>query len=232
MNNDSQLQTPDPQLDEPTVLDLYKSIFKDWKSFFNFLASAFDTARREQINRSLAEKQEMIVEPLPEPVAVPARSGTAFSWRVLVGLGLALLAQYMLEPPGNVIALGSLQLEKNGRSAPIALGLYALAFGLFIWGIIQREIHLPGLLPDHDRLDPETVRLVPLIISALLAFGAYFSFGGNLFNWLNLTLWLLAIVFFVFALWLPYRRARKERSVEERRRLIVWSLLLVYVAAF
>jgi hypothetical protein len=231
MNNDFQLQTPDPQVDEPTVLDLYKSIFKDWRSFFNFLASTFDTARREQINRSLAEEREMIVEPLPEPVALPARSGTAFSWRVLVGLGLALLAQYMLEPLGKVIALGSFQLEKGMPNVPVALGIYALAFGLVIWGIIRLEIHLPGQLPEHDRLDPETVRLVPLVISALLACGAYFSFGGNLFNWFNLTLWLLAMAFFVYALWLPYRRVRTERSAEERRRTIIWSLLLVYVAA-
>jgi hypothetical protein len=90
---------------------------------------------------------------------------------------------------------------------------------------------LPGLSPEHDRLDPETVRVVPLIVSALLAFGAYASFGGNLFHWLNVTLWLLAIIFFVYALWLPYRRVRMERTPQERRRLILGGLLLVYVAA-
>jgi hypothetical protein len=126
---------------------------------------------------------------------------------------------------------GSFQLEKSGRNAPIALGIYALALGLIIWSIVRREIHLPGLLPEHDRLDPETVRVAPLVVSALLAFGAYASFGGNLFNWLNVTLWLLAIVFFVYALWLHYRRLRSERSPGERRRLILWSLLLVYVAS-
>ncbi len=231
MNNNSELQTPDFQSEEPTVLDLFKSIFKNWKSFFNFLASTFDTARREQINRSLAEEREVIVEPLPEPVAVPLRPGTAFSWRVLVGLSLALLAQYMLEPPGYVVALGSFQMEKSGQNAPIALGIYALAFGLIIWSTVRREIGLPGLSPEHNRLDPETVRVVPLIVSALLAFGAYASFGGNLFHWLNVTLWLLAIVFFVYALWLPYRRMRMERTPQERRRLILWGLLLVYVAA-
>ncbi len=67
MSNDTQRQTPETQSEEPTVLDLFKSIFKDWDSFFNFIASAFDAARREQLNRSLAEKQEVIVEPAPEP---------------------------------------------------------------------------------------------------------------------------------------------------------------------
>jgi hypothetical protein len=178
MNNNSELQTPDFQSEEPTVLDLFKSIFKDWKSFFNFLASTFDTARREQINRSLAEEREVIVEPQPEPVSAPLRTGTKFSWRVLLGLALALLAQYMLEPQGILITLGSFQLEKSGRNAPIALGFYAIALGLIIWGINRREIHLPGLLPEHDRLDPETVRVAPLVVSALLAFGAYAQFWG------------------------------------------------------
>jgi len=231
MSNDNTLTTPDSPVDEPTVLDLFKSIFKDWKSFSNFLASTFDTARREQINRSLAEKQEVILKPLPAPVATPLQTGGKLSWRVLLGLALALLGQYMLEPPGNVIDLGSFQLGKSATNVPIALGIYILAFGLILWSIFRHEIGLHNLLPDRDRLDPETVRLVPLIISALLAFGAYASFGGNLFNWFNVTLWLLSIVFFIYALWLPYRRVRRERSTEERHRIIVWSLLLVYVAA-
>ena len=90
MNNDSQIPIPDivpkgqPQSDEPTVLDLYKSIFKDWRSFFNFLASAFDAARREQINRSLAEERDVIVEPIPElePTPAPQPVTKRFPWRV------------------------------------------------------------------------------------------------------------------------------------------------------
>ena len=237
MNNDSKLPTPDivpeghSQSDEPTVLDLYKSIFKDWKSFFNFLASAFDAARREQINRSLAEKQQVIVEPVPEPELAPQpEAGKKLSWRVLLALVLALLAQYMLEPAGKVFTFGSFQLEKSGRNTSLALIVYALAFGLLIWGIIQREIHLHALSPDHDRIDPETVRIVPLIGATLLAFGAFASFGGNLFTWGNVTIWLLAIVLFVYALWLPYQHAPRERGMEKRRRAILWGLLLVYVA--
>lgn len=231
MSNDSELLTSDSQPDEPTVLDLYKSIFKDWRSFFNFLASAFDAARREQINRSLAEKPEVIVEPLPEPVEVSPQTGSRLSWRILLGLMLALLAQFMLEPPGKLVVFDSFQLEKGGRNETIALGFYVLAFGLFLWSIVRHEIHLPALLPDHDRLDPETIRLIPLISATVLAFAAFASFGGNLFTIANVVVWLFAIAFFVYSLWLPYRRVRKERSAQERRRVILWSLLLVAVAA-
>lgn len=231
MNNETPLQVPETPPEEPTVLDLFKSVFKDWRSFSNFLISMFDAARREQINRSLAEEREMVVEPQPEPAAPPPPVGSPLSWRVLAGLGLALLAQYMLELPGVVLRLGSFQVEKSGQNAPIAVGLYAIAIGLVVWGLFRREIFLPRLKPDHDRLDPETVRLVPLIISAFLAVAAYLSLSDNHFTWLNLTLWLLAIISFAYALWLPYRRVRLERSPEDRRRLIIWGLLLIYVAA-
>jgi hypothetical protein len=231
MNNNTDLQVQESKSEEPTVLDLYKSIFKDWRSFSNFLASVFDTARREQINRSLAEERELIVvEPAPEPVMVPVQPGATSSWRVLAGLLLALLAQYMLEPAGYVVILDSFQLEKSGRNVPVALGLYALSFGLVIWSTLRREVRLPALLPDHDRLDPESVRMVPLIASALLGSAAFIAFGDNRFTWFNLTLWLLTMAAFVFSLWLPYRRLRREKSPEERRRMLIWGLLLVYVA--
>ena len=231
MSDDSQLPTPDSQQDEPTVLDLYKSIFKDWNSFFNFLASAFDAARRERISHSLAEQREVIVEPAPKPEPSNLEPATRFPWQIPVGLVLATLAQYMLEPQGQVIALGSFQLAKGGRNAPLALGFYAIALGLILWSVFRREVSLPSLLPDHDRNDPGRVRLVPLIGASLLSVAAYASLGGNLFTIANVTLWLLAIILFIFAFWLPYKRARQKPSAEERRRNIQWGLLLIYVAA-
>ncbi len=223
MSNDSQTPIPDSvpegysQENEPTVLDLFKSIFKDWNSFFNFLASAFDAARREQINRSLAEKQEVIVEPAPEPSTSNLQPATRFPWRALLGLGFALFAQRVLEPPGRIIEYG--------------IALYVIAFALILWSYFSDKWDLPPLLPDHDRHDPETLRLLPLIIGTILAFIAFVSFGGNAFKVGNVTLWLLAIAFFVYSLWLPYRRVRQERSVDDRRRDLLWGLLILGVAA-
>ena len=232
MNNDSTIQTPDSSPIEPTVLDLYKSIFKDWKSFFNFVASAFDAARREQINHSLAEMQEVIVEPVKEPVAViaPLPTDDRLPWLAISGFVLAFLAQYMLEPPGPLLAMGSIHLEKSGRNLPIALVIYAFALGLIVWSNIRGEIHASTMLPDDNRLDPETVRLVPLSLAVMLAIIAFVSFGGNLFTVFNVSVWLLSISLFTYSLWLPYRRARRKLSSEERRRAILWTLLLIFVA--
>ena len=223
MSDDSRKTIPDivpaghSQSEEPTVLDLYKSIFKDWDSFFNFLASAFDTARREQINRSLAEKREEIVEPAPEPSPSTTQPATKFPWRALLGLGFALFAQRVLEPPGRIIEYG--------------IALYVIALVLVMWSYFADKWTLAPFSPDHNRSDPETVRLPYLILATLLAFGAFSSFGGNLFKVGNILLWLLSIAFYVYALWLPYRRVRQERSPDERRREMLWSLLVLGVAA-
>jgi len=224
MNENPQTPIPDSvpegqsQQDEPTVLDLYKSIFKDWSSFFNFLASAFDAARREQINRSLTDEQEVIVEPALEPEPAPQpEAGTRFPWRILLGLGFALLAQRMLEPPG--------------RNGEYGIVLYVIAFALILWSYFADGWRLSPLPPDHDRADPETVKLIPLISATFLAFGAFASFGGNLFTWGNVLIWLLTISIFVYSLWLPYRRIRQERTAEDRRRSLLWALLLIVVAA-
>ena len=150
MYKNIKIPPPDPQPEEPTVLDLFKSIFKDWGSFFNFLASAFDAARREQINRSLAEKREVIVEPAPEPSTSNLQLATRFPWRALLGLGFALFAQRVLEPPGRMLAYG--------------IALYLIALALVLWSYFSDKWELPPLFPDHNRRDPETLRLLPLIV--------------------------------------------------------------------
>ncbi len=206
---------PGTQPDEPTVLDLFKSIFKDGKSFFNFLATLFNAARREQFNRDLVEEQELIVEPEPSTMDLPA--STRFPWRVLLGLALALMAQRMLEPPARVIEYG--------------VGLYIIALGLILWALFSKEWGLPPLRPEHNRLDPETIRPLAVILATLLAFAAFFTFKDNLFRPLNLSLWLASIGLFVYSLWLPYRRVRTQRTPEERKAQLLWGALILCVVS-
>jgi hypothetical protein len=51
MTHETPQQTPEQ---EPTVLDLYKSVTKDWRSFFNFIQSLWDARRRAELDRELA----------------------------------------------------------------------------------------------------------------------------------------------------------------------------------
>ena len=101
---------------EPTVLDLFKSVTKDWASFFNFIRSAWDARRREEFNQALA--YEAVHEVSLERVEEPARS-ISFPWRSLLALFLALTAQALVEPP---LRLGM-----------ISVVIYLAALGMALW---------------------------------------------------------------------------------------------------
>ena len=51
MTHEAPQQSPES---EPTVLDLYKSVTKDWRSFFNFIRSLWDARRRAELDHALA----------------------------------------------------------------------------------------------------------------------------------------------------------------------------------
>jgi hypothetical protein len=228
MTDNSQKPRPDLAPDEATVLDLFKTIFKDWRSFVVFVAAIFDAAKREQINQSLAIQQASIQE-----AEQPRRSfigSTNFPWRSLLGSFLAILAQFLLEPPGIMLSVGSFQIQREGRNFPLAAGFYMLAFVLIFWGVQKREWKLAPLLPDHKGGDPATVRVTPFIVSILFSFIAFLAFVGNLFTLFNVIIWLFAICTYIYSLWLSYSQIRQPLSKEERLELLKRIILLILVA--
>jgi heme/copper-type cytochrome/quinol oxidase subunit 4 len=224
-------QNPKPALapDEATVLDLFKTIFKDRRSFVDFVTAIFDVAKREQINRSLKIQQISIQE--VEQARGSSIGSANFPWRSLSGLFLALLAQFMLEPPGTMLKLGTFLIEREGRNFTPAAGIYILAFSLILWGVQKQEWKLPALLPDRKGGDPATVRVTSFVLSILFSFIAFLAFIGNLFTLFNVTIWLLAILSFIHALWLSYHRSSQLLSKEARLEMLKRSLLLILVAA-
>jgi len=225
-----QNSTPHLPQEEPTVLDAFKSIFKDWRSFSTFLASAFDSGRREEINRALLV--EKTLPPIAEETSLPTPTGGgAFPWRSLLGLAMALLAQYMLEPVGIVLALGNWHLEKAGQNIPAAMGMYVLALALIGWGIFEQEWNLPARPPEQDGNDPSTVRLLPFLASLGVSYAAFLGFDDNLFTANNVFLWLTGMALFVFAVWLPSpHRVHLPQSPYTRQR-VLWGALLLLVSA-
>jgi hypothetical protein len=173
-------------MQEPSVLDFVKSIFKDWKSFLNFLRSLNDENRRDEINRALVEE---IHE--PQIQVAPVVTSAQIPWRSMFALALALIGQFIFEPPVN-IGLG--------------FGFYVLGFAFLIWAIIESEWTLIPLKADGESNDPQTVRVLALISGVLLSAVAFALLGGNLFTPLNFTIWIAAIVFTVAAFWVARRR--------------------------
>jgi hypothetical protein len=199
-----------PPENEPSVLDLYKSVTKDWASFFNFIQSLWDSRRRAEFDRALALEAAQ-----PDPDRFPAEPVRAdhFPWRSVLALALALVAQALLEPPN--------------RQANIALALYIFAAGFALWAYVQNEWHLPALPLPRRTPDDLSTRLIPFIFSIIFALLAFWDFGRGVFTLFNLGFWLLSIVLFFLGLWLRIPAPATESTPEARRRKIIHSGLLI-----
>jgi hypothetical protein len=210
MTRETPQQTPEQ---EPTVLDLYKSVTKDWRSFFNFIQSLWDARRRAELDRELAlEVAQALPDGLPEePLRVDY-----FPWRSVLALFLALVAQALLEPPN--------------RQANFALALYILAAGIALWAYVKNEWHLPALPLPRRTPDDLSTRLVPFIFSIVFALVAFWDFGNDVFTFFNLGFWLLSIALFFYGLWLRIPKTALDSNPEARRKKIIYGVLVA--AAF
>lgn len=228
MNNEIQRPNPNLPQEEPTVLDLFQSIFKDWSSFTAFLRALAKHSDATQLVESPAPVLEIpAVAESPSVALHPA----SFPWRSLLSLALALLAQYMLEPVGVIFVLGNLQMEKAGRNLPAAIGMYFLSLALAAWGILKQEWELSPRPPERGGNDPSTVRLLPFLASLGFSYAAFLAFDDNLFTANNLLLWLIGMALFVYAVWTPYRRRiHLPQSSFTRQRAVSWGILLLAAA--
>ena len=196
-------------MEEPSVLDYLKSKLRFWKR-----GAAIEIPAAEPAGR----------EPEPEAELEP-RPGVPWPWRSLLALALALVGQRLFEPPT--------------RAAWTGIAFYIAAAGLLIWACLRGEWTLSSLPESVDRADPLTFRRIPMILAVAFTLLAFLFLGGNLFTWLNVTLWLAAIICFIWAMWLKepgtepwWRRAwiwitRREWNLKVTR----WTLLVLAVSA-
>lgn len=202
-----------PLNQEPTVLDLYKSVTKDWQSLFNFLRSLWDARRRTDLNNALADEvaRSVAENPLQEQ---PALTGN-FPWRTILAFLLGALAQFLLEPPN--------------RQGNLAIALYILSCGMGAWAYFRNEWQLPSLPLASQRADDLSTRAMPFILSIILASIAFWSFGQDVFTLSNLSLWILSIGLFFRGFWLKdIKKGVNSTNLEDiRRKIIHWLPLLI-----
>lgn len=194
--------TPPSSEHEPTVLDLFKSVTKDWKSFSTFLRSLWDARKREEMNQNLIYETAHATE---EKIVEPERASN-FPWRAVVGFFLALVAQTLVEPPN--------------RLSTLSVVVYLGAIGVAIWSYRNNEWHLPTLPAIRQISDPLYTRLIPLILSIILAGIAFIDFGDGLFTKTNTTLWLASIILLAFSLWVKNPKVQTQTEPQELNRHI------------
>ena len=217
MSNDSQSPIPelqDKESQEPTVLDLYKSVTKDWTSFFNFVHSLWDARRRDELNNSLVAEAAYTIE--VEKPEEPARA-SYFPWRSVLALFLALAGQFSLESMHDQTNFG--------------IAIYVFAIGFLIWAYIKDEWHLPALPVFVQMPEPMSTRIIPFISSIVFALLAFWFFGGGKFSVVNVTFWMLSLALLVYSLWLKNPKIAQETDPDERRKKLIWNALVVGVFA-
>ncbi len=115
-------------------------------------------------------------------------------WQVVAGCALAMAGQFLLEP--------------NRRWITAAIGLYALA-AVLVW-VGYRESNLNAFeKKDKEKPFSSDIRLLYFAVSLIFVVAAFLFFHDNSFTLLNVTLWLLGIIFFIIAVWeKPDERAK------------------------
>jgi hypothetical protein len=204
-------------MNEPTILDYVKSIFKDWKSFTAFLRAWADRADTTQLVEVAAP-----VTGMPSTIAPEVATRAAvIPWRSMLALFLALLGQRYFEPLGN----------PPTQSAALGLPLYFAALALALWAFLRGE-WTPASLPAPLRnTDPLTVRAIPLLLSMVFGATAFILMTGNTFTLLNVSAWVLSVVLFVLAFWQKESRSAWQRIVDSLShiRITGWGLLVLAV---
>ncbi|MDQ3007826.1 MAG: glycosyltransferase family 39 protein, partial [Chloroflexota bacterium] len=178
-----ELQNNEPP-EEPSVLDYVKSLFR------------FGGAERIHLPKFVDQEKPAPVATSKSTIAY-LRSVARFPWRSLLALLLVLLGQSLFEPP-----------PPPPDSTQLGYVFFLAALSLLSWAVYVGEWTLAPHAPTSEGTDPLTYRPLALFISILLGIWALFILGGNLFTKSNVLIWILAVAFFISALWLNQNSLR------------------------
>jgi len=200
---------------EPSILDYLKAKTFPWRGPAPEIPSLPKGKRsnaRFECARAFSKRRHSKVITF---AALPWRSGLAFI--------LFVAAQNSWAPPDGSWQLG--------------LPLATIATGLTIWALREGEWRLPKMAETDQDKRVLTLRRVPLLLS-LLFFGLTFLFsGGNHFNFLNLSLWILGVGFAIVSFWQIKQTPQKSwvqlkeylQNKEWSLRVSRWAILLIIV---
>jgi len=205
---------------EPSVLDYVKSLLRGKPLA---IPSVVETTQVSQIIEERPQDQPNSIDEEIAPVTEPEQPSQMLSlpWWSLVALGIALIAQILLQP-------------RPTRTWIPGVILYLFATGCLVWAAWKGEWK-PANLPDaQDHPEDYRVHARWLYISLPLALAAFLSLGGNKFTTLNVTLWVLAIAFTCLAFWqgeYPFagwlRWLKGHLNLPWKLSISAWTLLIL-----
>ncbi len=199
-----------PINDEPSVLDYLKARLRFWersgkkqispeaRPVGGGISMDDGTAgpEMEPAQSDFAGSEKLAVTGMPlktNPLA------TRFPWRSMLALVFALLGQRAFEPAPN-------------RAVTTGLILYGFGLAWLVLAYLQKEWVLTPYQQTGTSTDKMHVRWVQLTLGSVFSVAAFLTLGDNLFTVLNVTLWVIAIIFFVWAFWLPRKGGSPDRT--------------------
>ena len=168
-------------MEEPSVLDFVLDKLTFWKE--------------SKLSIPPLEADPQLADPKPVPVESKGRIWKSIS--PLIPLLFAIIAQIFGEP--------------DNRSPQLIIFFYCAAAVSLILLVLFRNWNIEPLIRDQDEAGEFTIRWVQFLTGMVISGLAFFFFGGNLFNGINLTLWLTGFALIWWSLWIPENWWKKFR---------------------
>ncbi len=207
--------SPEPPLQEPSVLDYLKSRLAFWQPGPRLELPALPAP----LTGAEAAEEEGAAEDAPRPVWVrpapaprPPRPKLQAPALALAAIALALAAQFALEPrPDRAWRGGAL--------------LYLAALVATVLAQRNQELALPDLEEGGGSPPAGSVRLVPLLLALLTGALAMVMLGGGLFTQVNLAVWAVSLGCLLLAFW-QFRAPFRLEQLKAALARPAWSLQL------
>jgi len=167
-------------------------------SILEYIKSLFDPGTTIDIHNYLKIGSRENVQPIERSENNPTHGKG--SGKILLGTGLALLAQAFLEPSHLHVAL--------------ALMLYLLSVVLLWAGLAHQQIlknQKKAPIKNNSQFGKKDLFLV---LSILFQTASFLLFSGNQFSLLNFIAWVMSIIFLVIAVWKPkvYSKGKPQKK--------------------
>ena len=170
-------------MNEPSVLDFVKAKLKFWRKTELRIPAYPESLAPHQLDEYLEEVPLASGGGISIDLGIskPPPVARRFPWKTLIASLLALVAQSLLEPPVQ---------HKDA-----SLGLYLVAIGLMIWSAITQEWKV---VEDDKTISEDkakhNIRWQPLIAGMVFTAVTVTAFVNDTFGFINIVLWLAALV--------------------------------------
>jgi len=165
------------------------------------------------------------VEQLPEQEkpAQPRSEHERGSWK-----------KYLVFLPTLFAIIAQIFGEPENRSSALVIFFYAGAGIGFLLLIIYKNWDLDSLVPDDGEASDFSVRWIPFLVGIGLSSLAFFFFTGNLFNIINVTLWIAGFGLIWSSLripedWLGRLKSTWHKFCSDGLKVTPWMILVAVV---